>query len=286
MTGAFQRGLSDAFLDELLCGAAGVVLRACQRRGLDVRLRDDKVNAYHAGRSVALIAWRARKASVEVHRAYLVDGRIGAFGGRASRDNRVFDVDDGFAAAYDEHIDTLIERAKHHMGREENIEFSLMQANSGPGAVFCFDRQIQVSGVRGRLDVMGVRADGSALVAIEVKRYPDPSIQEVPRQLHDYLEVFAPGAGGLRADVAASYRTVCAQLRLLGEPAPEPAFIAAGMPVDGLVVVADYNPRSQLLTRAHALADTLARPIHLWAPAAGDFTIPPPSGWTRMGTAA
>ena len=120
-------------------------------------------------------------------------------------------------------------------------------------------------------------------MAIEVKRFDDNSIQEVPRQLNEYLELLDPAQQGLRDDVARSYRTVCGQLRALGLPAPEPARIAEGMLVRGLVIVSDYKPGSDLLPRAHALAATLDRPIHLWQPPEGDFLIPRPEQWVRMG---
>ena len=122
-----------------------------------------------------------------------------------------------------------------------------------------------------------------ALVAIEVNRYPDPRIQDVPQQLHKYLEILDPTQEGLRADVALSYRTVCEQLRTLGLPAPDPTQITAGMSVKCLVIVSDYNPRSHLLPRAHERAAKLERPIHLWQPVDGEFLIPVPERWDRMG---
>lgn len=108
-------------------------------------------------------------------------------------------------------------------------------------------------------------------------------IQFAPRQLSKYLEVFDPTQDGLRHDVARSYRTVCEQLRTLGLSAPDPTRITAGMSVLGLVIVSDYNRRSRLLPRAHELAAKLVRPIHLWQPADGEFVIPVPEQWTRMG---
>ena len=122
-----------------------------------------------------------------------------------------------------------------------------------------------------------------ALVAIEVKRYPDSRIQCVPRQLHEYLEILDPTQEGLRDDVAHSYRTVCEQLRTLGLSAPDPTQIVACMPVRGLVIVSDYNPRSRLLPRAHERAAKLERPMHLWQPADEEFLIPEPERWVPMG---
>ena len=70
---------------------------------------------------------------------------------------------------------------------------------------------------------------------------------------------------------------------LFGLSAPDPAQITAGMPVKGLVIVSDYNPRSRLLPRAHELAAKLERPLHLWQPADGEFLIPVPERCVRMG---
>ena len=55
------------------------------------------------------------------------------------------------------------------------------------------------------------------------------------------------------------------------------------MPVIGLVIVSHYNPRSKLLSRAHRLAEELEQPIYLWEAGSGEFAIPPPARWLRMG---
>ena len=179
----------------------------------------------------------------------------------------------------------MIERTRGYVGHEEDVEMRLLECNKGKVAVCCFDRQIQVPGTRCTLDLMGfVAGSVPTLLAIEVKRYPDRRIQHVPRQLHEYLEIFDPIQEGLRFDVALSYRKVCSQLCDLGLSAPNPTQVTAGMPVKGLVIVSDYNPRSRLLPRAHKLAAELERPMHLWLPAVGEFLIPAPDMCARMGS--
>ena len=286
MTRRFQRGLSDTLLRDLLHGPCGTVLRACRDAGLDIRLRDDYLNLYFRGRSLARIAGRRRHpAKLEIHHKYVVADRIGHRAGRRRNEHCEFEVDAKFADVYAAHLDTIITRARKYVGREEDVELRLLERNDGTAAVCCFDRQIQVPGIRRRLDLIGfLVGEVPALVAIEVKRYPDPRIQHVPQQLHEYLEILDPTQVGLRADVARSYRTVCYQLRTLGLPAPDPEKIAAGMPVKGLAIVSHYNPRSRLLPRAHELAAKLERPMHLWQPADGEFLIPRPDRWVRMGT--
>ena len=285
MKGDFKRGLSDVLLQDLLCGPCGIVLRAARDAGLDVRLRDNYLNLYFRGRSLARIRGRRRApAKLEIHHKYLAADRIGDFGGRRSGVYCHFDVDDDFAEVYAANLDTMIERARTHVGREEDLELRLLERNDRTAAVSCFDRQIQVPGIPPRLDLVGfLAADVPALVAIEVKRYPDNSIQKVPRQLNEYMEILDPTREGLRDDVARSYRTVCGQLRALGLSAPDPERIKEGMPVMGLAIVSDYNPRSVLLARAHELAATLDRSIELWQPANGEFLIPGPGQWVRMG---
>jgi len=285
MTGGFQRGLSDELLEELLGGPCAAVLRACLDAGLDVRLRDNYLNMYFRGRSLARIVGRRRgPAKLEIHHKYLAADRIGGFAGRRGKDYCGFDVDAHFAKAYVMDLDAMVARASDYAGPEEDVELRLLESNGSSATVCCFDRQIQVPGDRRKLDLMGLRGGATpALVAIEVKRYPDPRIQDVPQQLHEYLEIFDPTRDGLRVDVAESYRLVCHQLRALGLPAPEPTRINAGMPVEGLVIVSHYNDRSRLLPRAHALAAKLDRPIHLWQPADGEFIIPAARQWVRMG---
>ena len=285
MSGDFQRGLSDTLLRDLLHGPCGTVLRACRDAGLDVRLRDNYLNLYFRGRSLARIVGRCRRpAKLEIHHKYLVADRIGERAGRRSGGYCAFDVDAAFAEVYAAHLDTMIKRACRYAGPEEDVELRLLKCNDSTAAVCCFDRQIQVPGTRRTLDLIGFLAGHvPALVAIEVKRYRDSRIQDVPRQLHQYLEILDPIQEGLRDDVARSYRSVCEQLRTLGLSAPDPTRITAGMPVKGLVIVSDYNHRSRLLPRAHELAAKLERSMYLWQPTGGQFVIPGPERWVRMG---
>ena len=285
MTGVFQRGLSKALLQDLRDGPCRTVLQACREARLDVRLRDNYVNAYFRGRSLARISGRHRlPARLQVHHKYLVDDRLGDIDAPRRGAYCYFDVDDDLARTYAASLDIVIERARAYAGPEEDVELQLLQRNDDTAVVCCFDRQILVPCTPGALDLVGLLADPEpVLVAIEVKRFPDNSIQRVPLQLNRYLEILDPTQHGLRGDVARSYQKVCKQLHALGLPAPEPARISEGMRVMGLVIVSDYKPRSKLLPRAHKLAATLERPIHLWQPRDGEFLIPGSEQWDRMG---
>ena len=285
VTNPFQRGLSDDLFENLMGGPCATVLRACVEAGLDVRLRANAVNLYFSGRSMARIVGRKRLPhGLEIHPKYVVEGRVGEFTGRRSGSYLVFDVTVGFAEAYAAELPALMRKAGKHVGLEENVELGLLRRNDYTADVCCFDRQVQVPGTRRTVDIVGVTSKNEpVLVAIEVKCFPDNRIQHVPEQLHEYLEILDPHRKGLRDDVAESYRMVCRQLRRLDRPAPDPGRITPGMPVRGLVVVSGYKPRSNLLPRAHRLAAKLERPIYLWEPGSGEFAVPPPSRWRRMG---
>ena len=72
MKGVFQRGLSDGFLQDLLDGPCSTILRACQNTGLNVCLRDNYLNAYFRGRSLAKITGRTRQpAELKINHKYL-----------------------------------------------------------------------------------------------------------------------------------------------------------------------------------------------------------------------
>ena len=285
MSNPFRRGLSDDLLNDLMDGPCATVFRACVKAGLDVRLRANAVNLYFGGRSMArIVGHNPVSHRLEIHPKYVVKDRIGEFAGRRSGSYLIFDVTAGFADAYAAELPALMQKARKHAGHEENVELCLLQRNDGTADVCCFDRQVQVPGTRRTVDIVGLTSKKDpALVAIEVKRYPDNRIQHVPGQLHEYLEILDPDRKGLRADVAESYRTVCSQLRRLERAAPDPGRVTAGMPVMGLVIVSGYNPRSKLLPRAHRLAAKIERPIYLWEPGSGEFAIPAPGRWRQMG---
>lgn len=282
----FERHLSDKFLlDIRRDGPCATVFRECLNAELDARLRGSYISLYFHGRSLAKIHERkSRPSKLSIHHKYTCAGRVGDCIGRNSGDYIAFDVDETFADAYVANLNQLIERAQKHVGPEEKDEGHLLKSNGIEAAVCCFDRQIQVSPERRRFDLVGLLSGNDpALVLIEVKRYPDPSIQDVSKQLSRYLEVLDPKQKGLRKDVACSYRTMCEQLRALDLPAPEPMKITPGMPVKGLAIVSNYNSRSELLGRARSCATQLERPMYLWQPERNEYLIPTPERWELMG---
>ena len=122
MTRAFQRGLSEQLLADLLGGPCSTVLTACVEAGLDVRLRANYVSLYYRGRSMArIVGRRGRPAKLEIHHKY-VEGLIRPFSGRTSGGYLAFDVDADFAEAYPNKLVSMIRLAHKHAGPEEDVE--------------------------------------------------------------------------------------------------------------------------------------------------------------------
>jgi len=284
MSGVFNRGLCADFFAELTTGKSAAMLQVCRHAGFDVRLRDDYLNAYAAGRSVAKLAWR-RGVHLEVHRKYL---RADAFPGvpRLERgDYATFGVTPLLIAQFADELVQIKRASEAHVRVEELSEERLLRDNAGGGPFVCVDRQVGVPGTRSYVDVVGV-LDGErpSMVLVELKRDLDNRIQEVPAQVARYLGIFSPNGSGLRADVATSLARVAAQLRAFGFAAPPPSVFVAGMPVLGLVVLVRYNARSALLARAQTLAAGLAQPVWLWnAEDDQRLQVPRQAEWSRMG---
>ena len=73
MTGVFRRGLWDGFLQDLQDGPCSTILRAFQDAGLNVCLRENYLNAYFHGRSLAKIAGRRRQPAMLKNQLQVLD---------------------------------------------------------------------------------------------------------------------------------------------------------------------------------------------------------------------
>ena len=105
----FNRGLSEGLLEEFEDGPCAVILRARVGAGLDVRLRNEAVNLYFRGRSMARILGRRRRPTkLEIHRKYLATDRIGKVAGRPSGGYLAFDVNPALAEDYVADLDDMI----------------------------------------------------------------------------------------------------------------------------------------------------------------------------------
>lgn len=263
----FARGLSAAFLALFTEGPGAPMVRACHERGLDLRLRDEEVHIYDLGRRVVGIAGSPPR--LNLHEAYVPRGFLEHR--RQIKGSYVwFDFDAVTVEAWLEALQSIRRRSAAHAGDEESVELKFLQQNRGASPLRCLDRQVQVPGQLGRCDVAAVLTDRkpARFVMAELKRFPDPSIQRVFTQLSGYLEIVDPGGEGLREDVAQAYALVASQLRTLGFAAPAPELIQPGMKVLGLAVIAAWNPRSKLLDRAFAGANTTPphQRLYYWLP--------------------
>ena len=248
----FARGLSPALMgafdkDLPLRG----VLDACVLAGCDIRLREDEVHAYHDGNRIAKLCLCRSEPRLVVNRKYLVDG---IRHGKGVGDYVRFPVDAAFVASWRGAVSDVIKEAKRaRRNPEGEWEQKLIRANGASKPVQILDRQVQLPGLRGKLDLLGVlhrEAGGIELAAIELKHRLNNDIQVVALQLARYVNMLQENGRGLKSDIAVAYRTVAKQMRDLGRDAPAASDIASGMPVTGLAVLAEYNDRSQLLDRA------------------------------------
>lgn|GEM_PF-2130940 len=275
----FRRWLSDDFMTWLSGAAGRRLLALLGKYQTDVRLRDDSFNAYRAQSSVARVEWWGRQQVplIKIDPAYLVGTSL------LSDDTarRGFDVSDEFLDLYERHLRQITNTIdSEHASPGGLWEAKCVQANSGATPFHIVDRQVVNSQPPLRLDLLAFSVDPQqpAAIAIELKRDSDNRIQDVPDQLAAYLDVLDPGGEGLRADMADSYRRACEQLQTLGLGAPDPSLIHAGMDVVGIVALANYNTRSELLGRALEGAGRLPRRINFcFLPANG--AIPAASQW-------
>ena len=272
----FARWLSGAFRKKLGSGIGAPLLNALTT--LDLRIRDNAVNFYAADTSVLRVADKR----IRVHRKFLEGCDLA---GATKKDYVELPFDAATVERLLPQLPSIVRNAGQYAGKEGLHEDALVKANLGEGAVVMLDRQIQKPGdaMQSRLDIVAVTAPPSPmLVAIELKQGLDPRIQDVPKQLHRYVEMLDPEGTGLSKEFARAYATACLQLVALRRPAPPPGLIKAGMPVRGLLVLADYNPKSELLSRARECARGLARPLFFLETVDCQRPLPPPSEWKLL----
>lgn len=279
MSSDFDRGLSADFQALLKTGVARPLWDRWRSDGLDVRLRDEYLNVYEHGASIAKLTLGRRVGPrLVIHHKYVGDGRLGSRPGRRlGRDYLRWDLDHAVVRAWLDELPEIRERARTFAGPEGEWEDRVVRDNH-----WLLDRQVQVPTTGSKADLVGLSSvDGRpTLVVLELKAGLNNDIQRSPQQLSRYLDILAP-SGGLRADVARSYATVAGQLRALGFPAPDPAPIEPGMLVVGCLVLCEYNGRSRLLGRAQDLAATLPHPLYLKL-LDGSSELGLPQDWSRL----
>ena len=286
----FRRGLRDGLFDWLQTGPGKDLVDLFKDRKLDVRLRDNYLNAYDAQCSLAKVQWSdGAGPSLVIHKAYLqesLDSPLAREPNLSTPKNPYlkFAVTPRLVEAYAEALPAIQKLvATDYVKPEGKWEEECSNANLEGTSLLAIDRQIVSGKPAARLDLLAIGGSDSGpfLVAVEMKRDVDNRIQEVPEQTAKYLRMLDPYGTGLRADVAESYRDVCRQLRALGFPAPDPCLVKEGMRVEGLVAIANYNDRSELLQRAFDQALRLDREIRFCRISDADLILPPEEKWIR-----
>lgn len=279
----FSRGLSDELLAWLFSDVGQQLRGAFAEHKLDVRIRGEYLNAYRANCSVAKVGWRRRdrQAELRIHRKFLVDTPL-LLGGQAGGGNYVtLPATVEGIETYRSSLRTILHTVDDYIGEEGRWEQRCVAANLDGTPLLVIDRQIVNGRPPVKLDMLAVAPDasGSSLVAVELKRDLDNRIQHVAEQTLKYVRMLDPAGEGLRADIAASYQTVCGQLRALGLKACAPELVRPRMRVVGLVALAAYDERSTLLKRALESAGRLDRPIRFCRIDQDRLTLPAESNW-------
>ncbi len=282
----FRRGLSEEFFGWLRTGPGQALVDVFKRHDLDVRLRGNYLNAYDAQCSLARVQWNGRShtASLAIHKAYIQDSLLARQENLNSERNSyarfaaTAELVGRYADAFPE-IRTLV--SERYVKPEGKWEEECSRANLEGTPLLVMDRQIVSGRPPARLDVLAVGGAESTpfMVAVELKRDLDNRIQHVPGQTAKYLRMLDPEGAGLRDDVARSYVDVCRQLRALGFKAPDPGLVRTGMRVAGLVALANYKEKSELLARAFAEARKLDREIRFCKLGKHDLVLPDEVEW-------
>ena len=154
----FKRGLSEEFFRDLKDGRLVSLLACARKRELDVQIREDYVNFYHQGCSVLKLTHHSRLSTyrAEIHVKYVSGLSL------PDRQNRggnyaLFNASEAFVEAYTHRIADILANAEHYAKPESTVEKSLITASLDASSPVVFiDRQVQVHGVRKRIDMVGV----------------------------------------------------------------------------------------------------------------------------------
>lgn len=283
---SFSRELSRSFVAWLHSASGHRLLAAFKEQNLDLRLRDDYLNAYAAECSLARVAWHARqgRARLSISRAYLsVSDLPPASSAMEGRANVEFELTPEAIEFYVRALPGIQEVARsRYSGLEGEWEERCIRANRIGTPLLVLDRQIAISGSGRRLDMLAISAhpEKPLLIAVELKAGLDNRIQNVSEQCLAYVTMLSNKEGKAREDVLGSYARACAQLRELGFEAPDPGLLRPGTEVVGLVALAGYNAESELLARAMMKARELPGPL-FFCHMDDSAVLPPREGWLR-----
>ncbi|MHB9109489.1 MAG: hypothetical protein ACYDCO_20745 [Armatimonadota bacterium] len=248
---------------------------------MDVQLRDGAVDWYADGRRVLHVEEQVQKGGyfASIHHKY-VNGLPLPEGGHVG-EYRQWPVTDALLADLCAAFPAILSQSQAYRKPETTVEEAIIRTSlQSSSPVVFFDRQVQVPGIQLRADLLGLQAtaDGVCVLLTELKRGLDNRIQHLLAQIGAYTAVIAPD-GYLRDDLTAAYRIVLPQKMALGL-LPSTTSLGTGRPpVRGLLVLYDYNPRSELLARLRASAGNAPQQVFLCLLPAGTYELPPPETW-------
>lgn len=278
----FNRGLSAGFLAELVEGRFAPLVSRTRSAGLDLQIRDDYVNIYHQGRSALKLSERKRPPGyrASIHEEYLHDVSFGEIP-ENPRDYRDLDASVDFAEGYLGQLPLILANVDEHALPEGTVEQAIIAANCrDASSVILVDRQIQVPGVSRKADLVGLAGpDHDRFAIIELKQGLDQRIQDLISQIAQYHQVLTGPEGALRPDIHQAYRQVIEQKQKLGCLPEDIGLPSRQVPVECLLVLYDYNPRSVLLDRLRTAAKDSSLRVQLAMLPKGQFVLPPEEEW-------
>jgi hypothetical protein len=278
----FARGLADEFVSELGAGCLEQLIRSAVSRQLDVQIREHNIDIYACGRCVINLAHSRQRGiyKAKIHSKYL-NGVHWPVSLDIGSDNYCrFAFDAASMGSYITSIDQIIRNAIALAEPEATIEEKLIQASHRPESpLIFFDRQVQLHGVQKRMDMIGLALHPEPkIILTELKQGLDNRIQKLMDQISSYYDLIAPD-GHLREDVFVSYTNVIEQKKKLGLMPPEINMPKDRPAVECLIVLYDYNERSELLGRLVDAAKQHTLPVRLVSLPEEQFAIPPMLDW-------
>lgn len=278
----FARGLAEEFVLDLSAGCLEQLIRTAVSRQLDVQIREHNIDIYACGRCVINLAHYRQRGiyKAKVHSIYLngVHWPVSLDIGSDNYCRFAFDATsmDSYIASIDQIIGNAIALAEP----EATVEEKLIQASHRPESpLIFFDRQVQLHGVQKRMDMVGLALHPEPkIILTELKQGLDNRIQKLMDQISSYYDLIAPD-GHLREDVFVSYTTVIEQKKKLGLMPPEISMPKDRPAVECLIVLYDYNERSELLGRLVDAAKQHTLPVRLVSLPEKQFAIPPMLDW-------
>lgn len=226
---------------------------------LDLQLRSEYINIYYKGNSLAKISPNPKSHSYrfEVNSSFglaqavggLRDARLNVkniFGKAAKGDYETANVPAGVVHPFFQKkvVNKLQSQIKKHgYGEEITFEQSLITDNLNDENMIIVDRQIQMSGEKGRMDLLALkrkRRGVYSFVILEVKLGDNKELKsDVAQQLKKYIQTIDANFGIFSECYQENYK----QKRILNTIGNDtwPDEIKIEKPVDGRIVVGLYS---------------------------------------------